>query len=289
MSNLRNHKKIHKKPFQCKICAEEFTKGQDLLSHMNFFHGGTAPMKTFPCDVCSRRISTMAALREHKKTHLDKKPYECEICQKGFITRYKKISHMQVHSGIRRYVCEICNKAFFQKFTLRNHTLKMHNPKKRYTCDLCPKFYMSKSELYSHKWTHTDKNRNECKICGKNFIRPCYLKRHLCILAGDQPFECDFCSKKFKTHHNMKLHIIGHMKQLGAIEDEPGRPKFVTVHFLSHEKRKLRSRGRFDHTYSKLSVDEPDCSPRLVLDEKDPLKLDEDVQIKHEKAANEIN
>ena len=61
---------------------------------------------TFRCNLCPKRYTRSATLREHLRTHTDERPFVCGVCGKAFVRQHDRKRHEDLHSGERRYVCK---------------------------------------------------------------------------------------------------------------------------------------------------------------------------------------
>lgn len=94
---LNNHKKIHFKSFECKICLKSFGAKKDLLIHERI-HNDQRPEK---CKICFKSFKDPAALRKHTKyIHSDGvelRPFVCKICRKKFTRKHSLQKHYKTH------------------------------------------------------------------------------------------------------------------------------------------------------------------------------------------------
>ncbi|GIZ46852.1 hypothetical protein CKM354_000996100 [Cercospora kikuchii] len=60
---------------------------------------------TFQCNLCPKRFTRGAALRDHLRTHTDERPYVCTICGKAFARKQDCKRHEELHSGEKKFVC----------------------------------------------------------------------------------------------------------------------------------------------------------------------------------------
>ena len=92
--SLLNHrdKCLNIRKFQCTECGEAFVQKGHLDAHMKHKHSDE---RNYDCDFegCGEAFKSEQALRDHKKSHSDKKPHQCPYCKKA----YKRFGAMQTH------------------------------------------------------------------------------------------------------------------------------------------------------------------------------------------------
>ena len=115
----REHIKIHSgdRPYICTYCKAAFKQSSVLKVHLKTHAekcDTSVQKKLFPCDLCSRVLSTAYSLSQHKKTHTGQKTHQCEQCGRGFGNSSHLKIHRMTHSGERPYACseEGCSAAF---------------------------------------------------------------------------------------------------------------------------------------------------------------------------------
>ena len=87
-----NDKCLNIRKFKCKECGEAFVEKKTLDAHMERKHSDE---RNYVCEVkgCGRAFKTKSDLRDHKKSHSDKKPHQCPYCPKA----YKRFEPLQTH------------------------------------------------------------------------------------------------------------------------------------------------------------------------------------------------
>lgn len=165
----------------------------------------------------------------------DQKPYECEICHKRLSTLANLRGHITIHSSLRPFACHVCPKSFKQKRHLKYHQ-KIHNFKSL-SIESNPNnefaqngesngSYESNQESAVpavvqllpkiKKSINTVKNVPsilfQCNQCPKVFTQKCNLYRHQ--RSHTPVYPCEICQKKFKIEQSLHEH----MKTHGVIE-----------------------------------------------------------------------
>lgn len=118
-----NHMKTHANVmiFQCDYCLLQFERKMDLVMHNRIhksskFRRRTVPHPSssprFPCDQCTKSLSSKRNLRRHQQMHLKGKIFECEVCSKQLTSRAYLKEHIKTHLGKLGYHCEKCMKYF---------------------------------------------------------------------------------------------------------------------------------------------------------------------------------
>ena len=80
------------------------------------------------CKTCGKGFGTNQLLRQHEKSHQERK-FGCEHCDKKFVFNHHLKEHMVVHTGERPYACHLCDQKYTQPHVLKTHCLKVHGMK----------------------------------------------------------------------------------------------------------------------------------------------------------------
>ncbi|KAJ7767439.1 hypothetical protein DFH07DRAFT_328469 [Mycena maculata] len=109
------------RPFQCKICLQNFSEAATLQQHMRRH----TQEKPYSCDYpgCGKSFAITGALTIHKRTHNGHKPFKCSYCDKAFSESSNLSKHLRTHTGARPYTCSEpdCNKSFARADQLTRH------------------------------------------------------------------------------------------------------------------------------------------------------------------------
>nr|CAH7762356.1 unnamed protein product [Callosobruchus chinensis] len=172
-ADLKDHMRIHKQNYSCKVCGQKFSSASTLCRHTNVHD----PSKKHECKECGKRFSRSDDLRRHHRTHTGEKPFQCELCDKAFSQSFRLLEHKRAHADEKTFVCSICGKAF-----------------SRYT------------SLLAHNKTHSGTKSHLCSVCGERLCGAGSLALHMKIHTGVKDHICPFCDKAFTTSSNLTIH-----------------------------------------------------------------------------------
>lgn len=109
------------RPFQCKICKQNFSEAATLAQHMRRH----TQEKPYVCDFpgCGKAFAITGALTIHKRTHNGHKPFKCSYCERAFAESSNLSKHLRTHTGARPYSCTEpgCSKSFARPDQLTRH------------------------------------------------------------------------------------------------------------------------------------------------------------------------
>ncbi|KAJ3558577.1 hypothetical protein NM688_g839 [Phlebia brevispora] len=111
------------RPFQCKICQQNFSEAATLAQHMRRH----TQEKPYVCDFpgCGKSFAITGALTIHKRTHNGHKPFKCTYCERAFAESSNLSKHLRTHTGARPYPCiePGCTKSFARPDQLARHMI----------------------------------------------------------------------------------------------------------------------------------------------------------------------
>ncbi|KAJ6581351.1 hypothetical protein B0H19DRAFT_1114822 [Mycena capillaripes] len=110
------------RPFQCKICQQNFSEAATLQQHMRRH----TQEKPYLCDYpgCGKSFAITGALTIHKRTHNGEKPFKCPRCDKQVLDRpllHDELTSDSEHSRNRRTFRNISAHIPAQSRTLAKH------------------------------------------------------------------------------------------------------------------------------------------------------------------------
>ncbi|GBE86608.1 hypothetical protein BKA93DRAFT_94071 [Sparassis latifolia] len=116
------------RPFQCKICSQNFSEAATLAQHMRRH----TQEKPYACDFpgCGKAFAITGALTIHKRTHNGHRPFKCTYCERAFAESSNLSKHLRTHTGARPYQCTEpdCAKSFARPDQLSRH-MNVHRKK----------------------------------------------------------------------------------------------------------------------------------------------------------------
>jgi hypothetical protein len=157
---LRKHMIYHHEKhglFICDTCGKEFTNPIQFKTHTKNHTVPDIP-GAFPCPIkdCGKAFGKAKSLKDHMKTHEEKKPprFQCQYCPKKFREKKARDQHEKgQHLGIKDFKCDLCDYANADQTKLIIHKKSIHEGI-LYHCDYpnCTKSYNLKGNLYAHRF-----------------------------------------------------------------------------------------------------------------------------------------
>ncbi|KAG7326031.1 hypothetical protein KOW79_010956 [Hemibagrus wyckioides] len=192
------------KPFYCSHCGKNFTRKDNLQTHMRIHTG-----EVFCCSQCGKSFIRESHLQLHQRIHTGEKPYQCSQCGKSFnqMSAFKR--HQRTHTGEKPYQCSHCEKSFSQLGNLQTHQ-RVHTGEKPFHCTDCGKSFSLLNTLQLHQRIHTGEKPYYCSDCGRSFNQVSALKRHHRIHTREKPHHCSQCGRSFSDRGQFKAHQYVH-------------------------------------------------------------------------------
>lgn len=167
LNNLKIHKRIHDKKFECQICKNKFPSKGHLERHQKTIHENP---KSFTCKFCDKKFNRQFHLDSHLRIH-DKnrpKPFKCERCSYKTDVKYYLENHQNWHvrqdskfAAMKNpFKCEKCPTLCRNELFLKLHYKNVH-PKELHQCDLCGNYLKVKHDLKKHLINHLRKNNKK--------------------------------------------------------------------------------------------------------------------------------
>ncbi|GAB5360049.1 hypothetical protein AAMO2058_000594100 [Amorphochlora amoebiformis] len=183
---------------ECFMCSKNMSSIAALKVHL-LRHTGIKPHS---CALCNMTFFQRGGLRQHELTHRqdnDSKPYRCKQCARSFREKTSLINHQRLHTGERPYQCPQCHKSFVQKNSLSVHLRAMHNNTgKIFKCQVCEKIFYDKSNYRRHEITRHESGAE--RITDPD--------------SGKKKIKCRECGKilsglyAFKTHARLHTGVM---------------------------------------------------------------------------------
>ncbi|RZF44924.1 hypothetical protein LSTR_LSTR014632 [Laodelphax striatellus] len=248
VANKLNHMKLHttldRREILCEICGRFFLDQRSLASHQRLHEN----QSDFVCVTCTKSFETQAELDEHASTHL--KSFSCEVCSKRFHKKDLVRQHMLSHSDIKMYSC-FCGASFNRLRSFKRHTNKHKSipenqsdegqiSANKFICGICKRDLKTETRLRWHEAQHAgEKKPFDCDVCGCRFARLAYYKVHMMKHTGERPYTCSVCQKGFRTQHTLQQHTAHvHMDMYSHKCDDCGQlfkqRNALTAHKIIH-------------------------------------------------------
>uniref|UniRef100_A0A8C8B4G6 C2H2-type domain-containing protein n=1 Tax=Otus sunia TaxID=257818 RepID=A0A8C8B4G6_9STRI len=116
-----------RRPYACGVCGKTYRHGGSLVNHRQTHQTGV-----FPCAVCAgppvcgRSYKHAGSLVNHRQTHTTGL-FRCAACHKAFYNLMALKNHRRTHAERRRHRCGLCPKAFRLRRQLLGHQ-RLHPP-----------------------------------------------------------------------------------------------------------------------------------------------------------------
>ncbi|XP_072032373.1 uncharacterized protein [Amphiura filiformis] len=222
--SVPNHVICHYKiqPYSCTRCDKRFAIRSSLNAHMAWHDG------KYKCDECGQHCQTKNILKLHKRKHSDTVLYTCQLCTTGFKHEksFKKHICLDKDKGRTRndeapkpFVCAHCGSSYRGRYELLVHERRNHGPTppERFPCEHCDKSYLDKKTLKNHIMAVHSDNGNPfaclCVACGKTYVSKECLKIHeRAVHSTVKPFQCTTCKQGFSSSSGLSVHIAAKHK-----------------------------------------------------------------------------
>ena len=174
---------------------------------------------SYPCSICSRRLTSPYKLREHLMIHTGEKPHACSDCKQAFRTKPDLARHRRIHTGEKPYSCPLCGQSFHRSDNLRGH-MKVHS-KEALRCPTCGDFFVDLNELQRHMKKHGESKAQHDKASSdkSEIIQDVDAREK--IRSKDHQHSCVDCGSTFFQKGALAMH----MKLVHPESPAPASPK----------------------------------------------------------------
>lgn len=123
---LYEHRRVHIKNFECKICKKTEHSLSALKAHITYRHSDLRP---YACQFCESKFKSKSDLRKHINIHNVDYPFICTFCEFKARCCHTISKHIkQVHQSIvTEYVCHECKKKYTRGNNLTRHLISAHD------------------------------------------------------------------------------------------------------------------------------------------------------------------
>ncbi|XP_034235066.1 zinc finger protein 568-like [Thrips palmi] len=142
---------VHSTSHQCLYCDESFEGMQRLNDHIRTAH---SCKHRFMCTLCKRGFSRGFQLMMHINVHTGLTPHKCKQCPKAYTTADSLREHERLHYK-DKFHCDKCTKIFHTQKLLNLHAL-WHGTERRFKCNVCERAFKTPQHLFNHRATHND-------------------------------------------------------------------------------------------------------------------------------------
>lgn len=233
--------------YKCSFCGEVLSNGRKLAKHRKtHLPPKVGPStydevtKTYTCNTCNEKVSTLEEMTAHLDEHEEK--FQCEYCEQIIAGPIKFCEHtfhhtndayrcpycdfksdklpcarvhIRDHLGKKNHSCRYCGKGFNYKRAYEEHELTFCNTNKLFQCVVCNKNFHSTSLLKKHQMlvhvVNFEFPSNKCTVCSAVFLNADAMKRHMKRRHGKlTKYLCDFCGKEFNYHDKLTAHYRIH-------------------------------------------------------------------------------
>ncbi|XP_012158781.1 zinc finger protein 852 [Ceratitis capitata] len=250
----------HEKPFLCLECQKDFTRYEQLHTHIQSKH---LIKQSFICGLngCDAVFKLSNTLETHRQVvHTSSFSYGlqdmlefhqsqlneeieinniCQHCFKKYSSKRALSEHLKRHAQIKDHVCKECGVAKVTRTELLTH-MRIHKPNvEKFKCTICPQEFNHKNAISRHvRVVHEGQRRFPCSFCPKRFgtrnSQVCHERLH----TGERPFNCELCNKRYAQVEGLKSHMKSHDKNLRKHVCSFCSQRFITRrNLLDHEKR----------------------------------------------------
>ncbi|XP_063987249.1 zinc finger protein Xfin-like [Diachasmimorpha longicaudata] len=229
--------------FACGVCLKICSDNEQLLSHVNMYHGGSkllvSEQRRYSCTICGRQHDSRKKLMTHVSIHNIDPSYDpASFVQLNSNYYNENLNNDQEDFDAEdgeKVNCYVCRKSFPNEDHLIRHQRNAHkndqggepstngglnsNGNKAqyhlfFVCELCNSSHPSKWERWLHvSSVHGEENSIRCERadCAKIFATKSLKNEHLQhhLLQGASPNTCEICGKLWGSRVDYWKHVMG--------------------------------------------------------------------------------
>lgn len=235
----------------CKVCAENLSSLDELVSHIVEIHkekyDHSVGICFFPfildkgmmtCRLCSVRYDNFSCMIGHMYREHISHSFICQICGISFKDQVRLKRHISLsHIG---HKCSFCGKIFEAYHKLEKHKQRFHGQVKTHECNLCSQKFENNYLVKVHmgKVHNVEKYRLKCEHCPKICSTKGALRLHLQSVHPNVKHQCDLCEYTTGIKWQITLHKRKHFgtKEYGCsiCDRQFGRSSNLRTHMKVH-------------------------------------------------------
>ncbi|KAL3051277.1 hypothetical protein OYC64_001527 [Pagothenia borchgrevinki] len=232
--------------YKCDQCGRSYRHAGSLLNHKKSHKTGV-----FRCLVCQKRFYNLLALKNHQRSHFDKKRHSCNECGKAFKIQKQLINHLKRHKENQAKIQDLnnqiqalmemngtrpdggmqsltphTNQAFpstrRRKQVLEGNieqtkcetSIKSENTgdQRPFACDQCGRTYRHAGSLVNHKNSHKT-GEYYCSVCNNNYPNQLAMKNHMRTHFALKKHSCQNCGKGFRGKKQLLAHVCADLRK----------------------------------------------------------------------------
>lgn len=141
------------KPFMCSVCAQRFSRKDNLQTHMKDKHRIFKVQFQISCPslLLLRRMLMLAAVEdiEQRYSTVHKFAFHIEAAHLKQILTCLSLQKKRVRRGSANYLCPVCGKFFMDKWKWSRHVFA-HTGVKPFSCSVCLQKFSRKDHMQAH-------------------------------------------------------------------------------------------------------------------------------------------
>ncbi|KAK1881480.1 Zinc finger protein 646 [Dissostichus eleginoides] len=233
--------------YKCDQCGRSYRHAGSLLNHKKSHKTGV-----FRCLVCQKRFYNLLALKNHQRSHFDKKRSAfLHECGKAFKIQKQLINHLKRHKENQAKIQDLNNQiqalmemngtrpdGGMQSLTPNTNqafpstrrrkqvlegkieqtkcetSIKSENTgdQRPFACDQCGRTYRHAGSLVNHKNSHKT-GEYYCSVCNNNYPNQLAMKNHMRTHFALKKHSCQNCGKGFRGKKQLLVHVCADLRK----------------------------------------------------------------------------